>query len=65
MKAVLGTKRYEDTFFDELSKLSLLKRAKMKFMWWKSSVYDKLEKSLYNYQFGRLEDIKRENINLI
>lgn len=54
----LDTKRYPDYYFDELAQSGFLKRNKMKSMWWnRKSVYGKLEKMLFNYQFGRVQDI--------
>lgn len=54
----LDTDRYPDYYFDELKKLRLIKRKKMKSMWWnRKSVFKKLDKLLSRYQFNSIEKI--------
>lgn len=54
----MDTERYPDYYFNELNKAGILKRNKMKSMWWnRKSVYPKLEKLLKNYEFDTLENV--------
>ncbi|PAU94025.1 polysaccharide deacetylase family protein [Aliifodinibius salipaludis] len=49
----LDTQDYPDYYFDQLNKVDLLTRYKMKSMWFnRKSVYPKLARLLQNYEFG-------------
>lgn len=54
----LDTSRYPDYYFRELKKLGLMKRNKMKSMWWnRKTVYSKLKELLENFEFDSMKNI--------
>jgi polysaccharide deacetylase family protein (PEP-CTERM system associated) len=54
----IDTERYPDYYFAELKKVGILKRNKMKAMWWnRKTVYSKLESLLDAYDFDMLQNI--------
>lgn len=54
----LDGERYPDYYFEQLNKVSLKKRLRMKSMWWnRKSVYSKLDLLLKDYHFGTLREL--------
>lgn len=54
----LDTERYPDYYFEELKKSNVIKRTKMRSMWWnRKTVYSKVAFLLKNYEFDTLTNI--------
>ncbi len=60
----LDTERYPDYYFDQLKKVGLYKRFKMKSMWInRASVHSKLSKLLRNYQFDTMINLIKKTVS--